>query len=465
MNIPVVPGSQNGMQAQLEFELPDGGSKSPPRLGVIDRLARRAVVGQLAGLRRGELTLEDSTGVTRLGQRTDLSPTIRVHDPRFFRQAVLGGTLSVAETYLRGMWDCDNLTDLFRLFIRNMDAATRLEGGIARISGMAQSLYHWWRSNNRAGSRRNISEHYDLGNDFFRLWLDDSMAYSSGIFLGPDCSLGNASQEKIDRACRKLDLKPQDHLIEIGTGWGALAVHAAQQYRCQVTTTTISREQYEVARTRIDQAGLTDRVSLLQQDYRDLQGHFDKLVSIEMIEAVGFRYLDQYFGKCSSLLRPEGTLVLQAIVSPERGYAEYLRNVDFIQRYIFPGGCLPSIAAMLESAGRATDLRFVHAEDFAPHYAETLRRWRTAFNGRLDDVRAQGYSEEFIRLWTYYLCYCEAVFEERHIGVVQIQFDKPLCRRDPIRISERAAAPRFPVSRTSAEIQIPSAERRQGVLS
>ena len=462
MNMPVIPGSQTGSHVKLQAT----GSQAPPRLGVIDQLARRALVGRLAGLRRGEITLEDATGSTRLGQPADLSPTIRVHDRRFFREAVLGGTLSVAETYLRGAWDCDNLTDLFRLFIRNMDAATRLEGGVARISGMAQSLYHWWRGNSRSGSRRNISEHYDLGNDFFALWLDDTMAYSSGIFLGSDVSLGDASLEKIDRACRKLELKPQEHLLEIGSGWGALAVHAAQNYRCQVTTTTISKEQYEVARNRIDNAGLADRVSLLQQDYRDLDGHFDKLVSIEMIEAVGYRYLDQYFGKCSSLLRPDGSLVLQAIVAPERGYAEYLRNVDFIQRYIFPGGCLPSMAAMLESVGRSTDLRFVHAEDFAPHYAETLRRWRTAFFERLDDVRTQGYSEEFIRLWTYYLCYCEAVFEERHIGVVQIQFDKPLCRRDPIRLSERAAASnRPPISRPAATASAETTVRRRGVHS
>lgn len=413
---------------------------TPPRLGLIDNVARRILVGRLAGLQRGEIILEDATGSTRLGHADDLHPTIRVNDRRFFRQAVLGGTLSVAETYLRGDWDCDNLTDLFRLFIRNMDAASRLEGGIAKVTGMAHRLFHWWRDNTRSGSRRNISAHYDLGNDFFKLWLDDTLAYSSGIFLTPESTLRDASIEKIDRACRKLDLKPHDQLVEIGTGWGGLAVHAAHNYRCHVTTTTISQEQHAIARRRIDEHNLADRVTLLQQDYRDLTGQFDKLVSIEMIEAVGHRHFDTYFRKCGSLLRPDGTLVIQAIVSPERGYAEYLRNVEFIQRYIFPGGCLPSMAAMLESVGRVTDLRLVHAEDFAPHYAETLRRWRAAFNERLDDVRQQGYSEEFIRLWTYYLCYCEAVFEERHIGVYQIQFDKPLCHRDPIRLSERAAA-------------------------
>jgi cyclopropane-fatty-acyl-phospholipid synthase len=282
------------------------------------------------------------------------------------------------------------------------------------------------------------------------LWLDETMAYSSGIFLHPEGSLQEASEEKIDRVCRKLALRPHDHLLEIGTGWGALAIHAASHYGCRVTTTTISQEQATVARERIQQAGLSDRVTLLTSDYRDLTGQFDKLVSIEMIEAVGFKYFDTYFRKIGQLLRPEGTAVLQAIVMPERRYKEYLGGVDFIQRYIFPGGCLPSTASMLESAGRTTDLRFVHAEDFAPHYAETLRGWRYAFWAQIESVREQGYSEQFIRLWNYYLCYCEAVFEERHVGVVQVQFDKPLCRRDPIQISDHAANRRRAAVRTAS---------------
>lgn len=415
-------------------------SSAPPRLGWIDRLARRVVTARLTGLRRGEITLEDRGGTTRLGQPSELHASIQIHNPSFFREAAAGGTLSVAESYLRGDWDCGDLTALFRIFIRNMDAADRLDRGIARLAGMGQRLYHWWRANSRAGSRRNIGAHYDLGNDFFRLWLDETLAYSSGVFLTSQATLQQASLEKFDRVCRKLDLQPTDHLLEIGSGWGGLAIHAAQNYRCRVTTTTISREQFDVARERINQAGLAQQVSLLQQDYRDLTGQFDKLVSIEMIEAVGHHYLDQFFRQCGTLLRPDGSLVLQAIVMPERGYATYLRNVDFIQRYVFPGGCLPSLAAMLQSVGRATDLRFVHAEDFAPHYAETLRRWRRSFQQHLDDVRQLGYSEGFIRLWHYYLCYCEATFEERYVGVVQIQFDKPECRRDPIMLSRLAAA-------------------------
>lgn len=398
-------------------------------LGIFDRLARRVVTKQLAGLRRGEIILSDPSGSTSLGQPADLRVTLRVHRPGFFRNAVLGGTLSVAESYLRGDWDCNDLTSLFRIIVRNRNSANRLDGGIARLASYGHRLFHWWRSNTRAGSRRNVASHYDLGNDFYRLWLDNTMAYSSGIFPEPGASLQEASLEKFDRVCRMLNLRPSDEVLEIGGGWGGFAIHAAKNYGCHVTTTTISKEQFELAQQRINTAGLAGRVKLLKQDYRDLRGQFDKLVSIEMIEAVGHRYFDEFFRQCGSLLRPEGSLVLQAIIMPEQGYAQYLQSVDFIQRYVFPGGCLPSLGGMLASAGRATDLRFVHADDFGPHYAETLRRWRQAFHMRLDDVRRLGYSEEFVRLWDYYLCYSEAAFEERYVGVLQIQLDKPECRR------------------------------------
>jgi cyclopropane-fatty-acyl-phospholipid synthase len=409
----------------------------------IDRIARRAVVKQLASLRGGTITVRDACGIISLGESTDLQATISVRSPRFFRQAVLGGTLSVAESYLHGDWNCDDLTSLFRIFVRNCGSANRLDSGLAKIANGMQRLLHWWRANTRTGSRRNIGAHYDLGNEFFRLWLDDTMAYSSGIFPSAGTSLRDASVEKFDRVCRNLNLHPSHEVLEIGTGWGGFAIHAAKNYGCHVTTTTISQEQFEVARQRIRDAGLEKRITLLREDYRDLRGQFDKLVSIEMIEAVGYRFFDEYFQQCSQLLRPHGSLMLQSIVMPERGYQDYLSSVDFIQRYIFPGGCLPSLGAMLASIGRTTDLRFVHAEDFALHYAETLRRWRQAFHVRLDEVRRQGYSSEFIRLWNYYLCYCEAAFEERHVGVLQIQFDKPKCRRDIATACPNESSERF----------------------
>lgn len=414
---------------------------SPRGLRPVDRFMRWLVVQRLAALRAGGIALDDASGVAQLGAASDLQATVRVHHPRFYRRAVLGGSLAAAMSYVHGDWDCDNLTHLFRTFLRNAQAAENLDRGPSRCAQWAHRLVHRLRAGSRSRSRGNIQAHYDLGNDFFGLWLDDTWAYSCGIFRSDAATLAEASAEKFDRVCRKLDLQADDQLLEIGTGWGGMALHAAEHYGCRVTTTTISARQLELARRRVAAAGLADRVALLDADYRELSGRYDKLVSIEMIEAVGHQYLDTYFRKCGELLKPDGSMVLQAIVMPERGYRDYLHSVDFIRRYIFPGGCLPSLASILESVGRASRLRLVHVEDFAPHYAETLRRWRRAFHERLDDVRALGYSNEMIRMWDYYLCSCEAAFEERHVGVIQIQLDGPSSRRDPATISQRAAAP------------------------
>lgn len=405
----------------------------------LDRFARYWLTHRLGSLQGGSILLTDGSGSQRLNGQGGLSAAVNVHRTAFYRHAILGGSLSIAESYLRGDWDCDDLTAFFRIFLRNLKFTDRLDRGVSRIAKFANQLYHRWHANSRSGSRRNIHAHYDLGNEFFRLMLDDTLAYSSGIYLSPTSSLREASVEKMDRLCRKLDLQPGDHLLEIGTGWGGLALHAAQNYGCRVTTTTISQQQFDTASQRIIQAGLSDRITLLLQDYRDLTGQFDKLVSVEMVEAVGHRYFDTYFRKCSELLKPDGTLVLQGIVMADQRHERYLKSVDFIQKYVFPGGCLPSVQSILDSTSRVTDLRFVHGEDFAPHYAQTLRHWRERFHNRLDEVRALGYSDRFIRMWTYYLCYCEAAFDERYTGVVQIQFDKPGCRRDPAVIGTNAA--------------------------
>ncbi len=421
---------------------PSGIDESVPRPSDLiwgNRLARRLLLQKLQALNGGTIQLTDSSGSTTLGRGCNLQANMHVHNPAFFRHAVLGGSLSVAESYLRSDWDCDDLTTFLRIFVRNIEATDQLNRGLSRIARWVNRMYHRWHANSKSGSRRNIHAHYDLGNEFFRLMLDDTLAYSSGIFLTPASTLREASLEKMDRICRKLDLRPSDHLLEIGSGWGGLAVHAATQFGCRVTTTTISQQQFDVARQRIDEAGLSDRVTLLLQDYRDLTGQFDKLVSVEMIEAVGHRYFDTYFRKCGELLSPDGTMVLQGIVMPDRRHAQYLKSVDFIQKYVFPGGCLPSMNAILGSMARTTDLRFVHAEDFGTHYAQTLREWRQRFQSQLNEVRELGYPDRFIRMWDYYLSYCEAAFDERYTGVVQIQFDKPLCRRDPIAIGTRAA--------------------------
>lgn len=420
-------------------------------LGSVDRLCRSLVSKSLAGMTRGTLTLNDAAGATRFGERDELSPTVDVHRGRFYRRIIAGGSIGAAESYIDGDWDCDDLVGLIRLLVRNLPSAEKLETRLSRLASFGARVVHWLRSNTKAGSRKNIRAHYDLGNEFFKLWLDDTMAYSSGVFPMKADSLQAASTEKFDRVCRKLDLRPDDHVVEIGSGWGGFALHAAGNYGARVTTTTISDNQFAETKRRIEAAGLQQRILPIKADYRDLEGRFDKLASIEMIEAVGHRFLDDYFRRCSSLLKPDGTMVVQAIVMPEARHAEYLRSVDFIQKYIFPGGCLPSVASMLESVGRSTDLRLVHVEDFAPHYAETLRQWNRRFHLRLPEIRELGCTEEFIRLWRFYLCYCEALFEERHIGVVQLQFDKPACRRDPIDVSRWASeSPRLHVLELSA---------------
>jgi len=426
-------------------------------MGWRDRWARNRFINLLSNLSVGQVTLVTTGGREVFGSTADgshdqsdrvpsaadesvetLAAIVTIHREAFFRKS-LAGPVAIADSYVKGDWDCDDLTMLIRIFLQNRAAINRSHHWRVRLANYGYRIFHWLNSNTRRGSLRNIQAHYDLGNDFYRLWLDETMAYSSGVFLHPEMTLQEASEEKFDRICRKLHLQSDDEVLEIGTGFGGFALHAAEQWGCHVTTTTISSEQYEFAQSRVAESAAGERVSLLKQDYRDLSGKYDKLVSIEMIEAVGHRFLDQFFERCSDLLKRDGSLVLQAIVMPEKGYDRYLNSVDFIQRYVFPGGCLPSLAAILESVGRTSDLRFVHAEDMAPHYAETLRHWRSAFESRLDEVRQQGYSEELIRLWRFYLCYCEAAFDERRIGVLQIQFDKPGRRHDPIQIGHRAA--------------------------
>ncbi|MDZ7617599.1 MAG: cyclopropane-fatty-acyl-phospholipid synthase family protein, partial [Patescibacteria group bacterium] len=340
--------------------------------------------------------------------------------------------LGAAEAFIRGYWTCDNLVELVRIFCRNAAVSAGMEGGPVRLLSPVARLGHWLRRNTTAGSRRNIAAHYDLGNEFFALFLDQTLAYSCAIFSRPDSTLHEASVAKFDRICRKLALKPEDHLLEIGTGWGGFALHAASNYRCRITTTTISQKQYDYTRRLVASAGLGDRVTVLLKDYRDLTGTYDKLVSIEMIEAVGHQFFGTYFRACSKLLKRDGLMLVQAITIPDQRYDAYRRGVDFIQRYIFPGGCLPSVGAICDSVGRATDMRLVHFEDLTPHYAETLALWRQRFVANHDGVRALGFSDEFMRTWEYYFCYCEGAFRERAIGSAQLLLAKPACRREPI---------------------------------
>ncbi len=328
-------------------------------------------------------------------------------------------------------WSCDDLVALIQIFARNMQASSDLGGFWNALLDQGRKVAHRVNRNTRGGSRRNIAAHYDLSNEFYSLFLDETMTYSSGVFPEPGSSMHEASMEKYDRICRKLRLDPGDAVLEIGTGWGGFAEHAVRHYGCRVTTTTISKEQHDFAKQRFATQGIDDRVTLLLSDYRDLTGQYDKLVSIEMIEAVGHEYYDTFFAKCSSLLKPAGLFALQAITIPDQRYDRYRRSVDFIQKYIFPGGCLPSLGAMTGSVGRVTDLQFAHLEDFAEHYARTLQCWRERFHANIDSIRELGMTEQFLRLWDYYLCYCEGAFREKQIGVSQLLLQKPGNRLSP----------------------------------
>jgi cyclopropane-fatty-acyl-phospholipid synthase len=406
-----------------------------PAAGPVRMLARFALHRVLSRLREGRLTLVDGEDVRVYGAETEdfpVSATVTVHDPAFYPTILFGGTIGSGESYMAGHWETDDLTAVIQIFVRNLETMETMESGAARLTRPFTWAFHRLRRGTRKGSRANIAAHYDLGNDFYSLFLDETMTYSAGIFETEESTLAEASAAKYERIARKLALSPEDHVLEIGTGWGGFAVHAAERFGCRVTTTTISREQHDYAVERVRRAGLSDRVTVLFEDYRDLTGEYDKLVSIEMIEAVGHEFYGDFFRTCGERLRPEGLMALQAIVIRDDRYKEQLRSPDFIKRYIFPGSCIPSVTALGEAAARVSDLRMVHLEDITPHYAKTLRMWRERFFENLPAVRKLGFSDSFIRMWEFYLCYCEGSFLERYIGDVQAIYARPRNRNGGI---------------------------------
>ncbi|WHZ10633.1 MAG: Cyclopropane-fatty-acyl-phospholipid synthase, plant type [Burkholderiaceae bacterium] len=388
-----------------------------------ERLGERALHSVLAQLQHGVVTLIDGARRSQFGRITPhcrLSCTVQVRDHRFYTEAVFGGSVGAGESYMAGDWRTDDLTALVRILLINRGVLDGLDSGVSRLAEPLRRLLHAAARNTRSGSRRNVAAHYDIGNDFFELFLDPSLTYSCAYFERDDMTLEQAQVAKLDRICRKLDLQPSDHLLEIGTGWGALALHAASCYGCRVTTTTLSREQHALARERIDAAGLADRITLRLDDYRDLRGRYDKLVSVEMIEAVGHHYFDTFFRHCNELLAPGGTMLLQAITIDDRQYRAARDSVDFIKRHIFPGCCIPSVGAIAASVTRASALRIVDLEDIGPHYAMTLAAWRSRLFANAESIRARGYPDPLIRMWDFYLSYCEGGFAERALGDVQI---------------------------------------------
>ena len=395
------------------------------------RLARRAVFSRLSKLEFGTVTIVEGHEHFQFGQitaRCQLRATVTIQDLHVYAEITLGGTVGLGDAYRRGLWSCDDLTTLVRIFVLNRTLLDRMEGGLALATRPLLKTIHWLHRNTMDGSRKNVAAHYDLGNEFFRLMLDETMMYSCAYFERPDATLAEASRAKNDRICRKLQLVASDHLLEIGSGWGGFAIHAASHYGCRVTTTTISRRQYDLALQRVRDAGLRDQVTVSLTDYRDLPKlgvQFDKLVSIEMIEAVGHEYYSTFFKICSRMLRSRGLALIQGITIDEQFYERAKRSVDFIQRYIFPGSCIPSVSALTQASAKVGDLGLIHLEDIGVHYPPTLRAWGRNIATKLPEIKALGYQPEFLRLWDFYLSYCEGGFLERSISTVHMLFCKP----------------------------------------
>jgi cyclopropane-fatty-acyl-phospholipid synthase len=391
-----------------------------------ERACRRVALRVLPRLGGGQLELIEPGGARfRFGDvASDLRATITLHSQRFYR-ALLSGSVAVGEAYRDGIWDTNDPVSLVRIACRNMGSLDALRRRFHPLLGPLQRTLGRVPRNTRRKARRHISAHYDLGNDLFALFLDESMMYSSAYFPDAEATLAEAQRARLDRVCRALELGPRDHLLEIGTGWGGLAVHAAANYGCRVTTTTISKEQREGALRRIADAGLSDRVTVLLADYRDLEGRYDKLVSLEMIEAVGWQYFDLFFRRCSELLDPDGVMFLQAIVIDDRLYEIEKASRSFANTMIFPGGCLPSVEVIQRCIARSTDMSTVWADDISAHYARTLELWRERFVANSDLAGELGYDERFRRLWTLWLAMSEAGFRERRLRDVQMLFAKP----------------------------------------
>ncbi|MGE3165874.1 MAG: class I SAM-dependent methyltransferase [Planctomycetota bacterium] len=399
------------------------------------QLARRALFERLAHLEHGELTFHEGGHTWTFGRRTrdlDVSAHVFVERPELYSRLALGGTVGAAEAFMAGWWRTPHLVELVRILVRNRRVLVGLDGGLARVTSPLLKFGHWLRANTRRGSRRNIAAHYDLGNDLYALFLDDTWMYSCGFFEDDTNDLRAASIAKNERICVKLALGPQHHVLDIGGGWGGFALHAATRFGCKVTMTTISQQQHELACERVRRAGLEQRITVLNADYRDLRGTFDRVVSIEMIEAVGHSFHDAYFRCIGDRLTADGMALVQAITVSDQHYDEVRTGVDFIKRYIFPGSCLPSVRRMLDCAGRVSDLRLFHLEDLTPHYALTLAHWRRRFVAAHEAVRALGHGEDFARMWEFYLAYCEGGFAERFTGLAQLVFTKPSCPRSPI---------------------------------
>ena len=384
---------------------------------------RNKLINKLNKFSSYKINFTDNWGIWTIGEG-DKIINVKILNSNFYLMLFSGGSNGIANAYIKGYWECDDLHELFRAFVKNIELLDSLETGYLKFDVLKNRFMYLLSSNSRSGSKKNIHAHYDLGNDFFKLFLDETMTYSSAIFESENSSLKDASINKLDHICKKLNLNETHHILEIGGGWGSFAAHAAQNYGCEVTTTTISQEQFQYMKKKFFDLGLSDKIHLLNEDYRNLSGRYDKIVSIEMIEAVGDQFLGTFFSVCSKLLIPGGQMCLQSITMPDDRYPKYLENTDFIQTYIFPGSCVPSLAAMKSALSRYTNLTVRHIENIAPHYSKTLLYWLNNFNRNESLIKKLGYDESFCRLWRYYLCYCAASFQEHYLGDLQILLNK-----------------------------------------
>jgi cyclopropane-fatty-acyl-phospholipid synthase len=393
-------------------------------------MLKKIVFNQLHKITKGTLTLKDASSSYTFGDQKNikLHAEIIIHNPRFYRFVVFGGSIGCSEAYMSDYWSSPNLTNVIRLFAINPQLTDELESKFNILLKPFFRVIHRLNKNSQRNSKRNISAHYDLSNNFFKLFLDESMMYSSAIFKTRNQTLKAASLNKLDIICQKLNLKPTDHVVEIGSGWGGFAIFAAENYGCKVTTTTISQQQFSYTRDLINKKKLGKKITLLFEDYRNLEGKYDKLVSIEMIEAVGHHYYHEYFKKINTLLKPDGIALIQAITIRDQRYSQALQNVDFIQKYIFPGSCIPSIEIIQKNLTKETDMIISDLENINHHYAKTLNLWKKAFNKNQNKIIKLGFDERFIRMWNFYFSYCEGGFAERAINDFHILMSKPLNR-------------------------------------
>ena len=399
--------------------------KTPTKATFLTSVFKNGLKKKLSHLNVGCISVVDGVDKFSFGDPgSELQVNVQVHSQEFYVMTGSGGAMGIAEAYILGYWTSDDVVMLMRIILKNRSILLSLNDGFAKILSPINKLIHRSRQNTLKGSKENILAHYDLSNDFYKLWLDPTMTYSCAYFKDTNTTLEDASIEKLDRMCRKLKLSEKDNILEVGTGWGSYSIHAAKNYGCSITTTTISDAQYEYAKARVVEEGLESKINVINKDYRKLDGQYDKIVSIEMIEAVGYEYISEYFRKLSSLLKPDGLMALQGITYNDQNFDTYKDSVDFIKKYIFPGSCLISISQIIDVIKNKTDLSMIDMEDITRHYAETLNRWRKNFMSVLPEVKEMGYSKAFINMWEFYFLYCEAGFLERNIGDVQMVFAK-----------------------------------------